>query len=1046
MIKNIQPIIENADILSIIRDKAPDVKLEKAGTNWRAKCPFHNEKTESFMVSPKKQIFKCFGCGKAGNVITFLMEYQGTRYTFPQAIEEIAKITKQTIVYEKGLNSSLAKKQAIEKRLAVESLAALLKTSIDFYKQKNPLPDGEIVNIAGREYKKTTAELFGVLPVNTSSDDLAKHAMALKWNIEHLKSLGLIGEKDGKTWDVFRNRTLFPICDKNGIFVALAGRFDNYRKEDTIPKYINSPTSELYKKENILYGLHIAKTSMVEFDRVYLLEGYTDVMTMHENGIKNCVATCGTGLSESQVNILRRYVSEVVIFRDGDEAGLKATQRDVEMILEGGLICKVLICDEGEDQDSLLRKIGNRGFEGFLMKEADGLIWRVMQEWGTDMIQRAAAMQTAVRLLALIDNNISLKEIYLRELCKPETLGSVRKTLEVELALKKKTLKNEKENKKNLSIQQETDLLRYGIFEKDNAFWTEDRPGQYRQITNFVIVPQYHIKDKHNPTRIIQLKHQSGTTDFINMATDHFVCFTDFKKILASLGKYRFEVYAKNEDFLKVISFVNDEMPSAYRINTLGRHYSKSFYTFCNGIVTDTEKFYQSNNIGLVEYEGTQFLIPGFDSLIQDENIDETENNNEYVSLFRYNDGQCEDLEKISSLWIEAYGDNGKMGFAWYLASLYRDYIYQQMTPPSFPLLYCFGKKGSGKSTMLYSLSYMFGQARKPFTLGESTYKSFFRRLMQVSNAVITADEYSKNLDEFWQRAIMGAFGGAGRDISEKNDRTSTVSTAVKAALAYAGQDMPLYKDGALFSRSCILQFNGDHTPESANALKMLQTIERTGQLSQHTGKLQKHWEEIKRLFNVTLEEIRSETTNLLPIKKIEKRIVNNHCIPLTILKILSYKEKLAIDYNDLVQVVLRMLEVQVNSLSISDDIGKFWQMVSYMSDNHILRHNIDLIVEKTNGLTIRKSRTESKYLNFNDEIKTVIYIRLNNLYVRYAEQMTRLNQEYLDESTLRYYLEKSSSFIGINTKRFDNGIYSAYVFDAGELTNIEITLSKEVR
>ncbi|MGQ9508901.1 MAG: DNA primase [Thermodesulfobacteriota bacterium] len=358
----ISEIRERASILEVVSDY---VNLKKAGKNYRGLCPFHSEKTPSFMVNEEKQIFHCFGCGEGGDVFTFLMKIGP--FTFPQAVEELAKrygvnLTRREV--------SKAHKEDLEKR---ELLFQINKIASEYYHQiLTQKKEGE----KGRKYlaqRGITPEIIENYRIGYAIEGwngLVNYLWQKKISLEQACQLGLIlarkkveGTLNKEAWyDVFRNRIIFPIFDLHERVVGFGGRLIGEGE----PKYINSSESKIYHKGEILYGLHVAKRYISEKDCVIIVEGYFDLLTLHKFGLKNSVATLGTALTPKHIHLLKRYTKNVILLFDPDQAGVQAALRTLPLFLEEGLGPKVISLPKGEDPDTFIRK-GNVGtFEKML--------------------------------------------------------------------------------------------------------------------------------------------------------------------------------------------------------------------------------------------------------------------------------------------------------------------------------------------------------------------------------------------------------------------------------------------------------------------------------------------------------------------------------------------------------------------------------------------------------------------------------------------------------------------------------------------------------
>lgn len=349
--KTIDEIFDRIAVFDVIQDF---VDLKKRGVNYIGLCPFHNEKTPSFTVSPAKNIFKCFGCGRGGNGIDFLMEHEA--FSYPEALKYVARLYGITVEETFTSQEHIAEAQRRDSLQIVNDFALE-----DFREQLWKTDQGKNIGLSylkERGFVEKTIKAFeiGYTP-STPRNRFSKRAVEAGYNPEYLKELGFMTERG---YDFFNERIIFPIHSLSGKPIAFAGRIMNNRLKTA--KYMNSPENELYHKRKVLYGMHLARKTMREEKRCFLVEGYTDVMMLHQNGIENVVATSGTALTAEQVRLIKRYADLIILLFDSDQAGVNATLRAIDMILEEGMNVQVLPLPDGSDPDNFVREKGHSGF------------------------------------------------------------------------------------------------------------------------------------------------------------------------------------------------------------------------------------------------------------------------------------------------------------------------------------------------------------------------------------------------------------------------------------------------------------------------------------------------------------------------------------------------------------------------------------------------------------------------------------------------------------------------------------------------------------
>lgn len=349
--KTIDEVLERSQIEDVISQY---VNLKRAGANFKGLSPFKDEKTPSFIVSPAKQIFTCFSSGKSGNVVSFLMEQE--RYTFPEAIKWLCD--RYNIEYVETGNKNP------EEQSRTNKLHAINNTVKDHYIQNLQTKDGATIALSylkeNRNFTNSTISKFELGYSIDSYENLVDLYKDLKLSAKDFREVGLIKENEGKEYSFFRGRLMFPIHSISGKIVGFGGRVLN--QTDKTAKYINSQESLIYNKSKTLYGLYFSKAAIVKKDKCFIVEGYTDVISMHQSGIENVVASSGTALTVEQVRLIKRYTNNITILYDGDAAGIKASLRGIDLMLAEGITVKVVSFPAGNDPDSYAQELGAEKF------------------------------------------------------------------------------------------------------------------------------------------------------------------------------------------------------------------------------------------------------------------------------------------------------------------------------------------------------------------------------------------------------------------------------------------------------------------------------------------------------------------------------------------------------------------------------------------------------------------------------------------------------------------------------------------------------------
>ena len=403
--ETVERIKQAAAVADVIGDY---VTVKKKGANYWACCPFHGEKTPSFSISPSKGIYKCFGCGKAGDSVRFVMDIEGLGYG--EALRHLAKKYGIDIQEEEMTDDQILRQNERE------SLFIMLDYAKEFFKkQLYDTEEGKSIALPyfkERGFSDSTLQAFDLGYSPEAWDALLKSALKQGFSQEIIEKAGLVTQKneEGKVYDRFRNRVIFPIHNVSGKIIAFGARILRNDAKSSQAKYLNSPETEVYHKSSSLYGIHQAKNELRRLDVCYLVEGYTDVISLHQAGIKNVVASSGTSLTIEQIKLIGRFTQHITVLYDGDSAGIKAALRGMDLILEEGLQVNLVVFPEGQDPDSYVRKIGSEAFVEYIKKESKDIISfqanLFLQEAGDDPFKRSELIKEMVLSISKIPDAI----------------------------------------------------------------------------------------------------------------------------------------------------------------------------------------------------------------------------------------------------------------------------------------------------------------------------------------------------------------------------------------------------------------------------------------------------------------------------------------------------------------------------------------------------------------------------------------------------------------------------------------------------------------
>lgn len=468
----VQKILDAAKIEEVVGDF---VTLKRRGVNYIGLCPFHNEKTPSFTVSPAKNICHCFGCGKGGSPVNFIMEHENLSYV--DALRYLAKKYRIEIV-EKELT-----KEEMDKRNDRENMLAANKFALEFFENAlNNTDEGRNIGMTyfrERGFRDDTIKKFCLGYSPDSFEALGKAATKAGFSHKTLVDVGLcIENQRGGLTDRFRGRVMFPVHSISGQIVAFGGRV--LKKTENTGKYVNSPESEIYHKSNELYGLYFAKNAIQRNDVCYLVEGYADVISMHQAGIENVVASSGTSLTTGQIRLIHRFTSNIIVLYDGDAAGIHASIRGIDMLLSEGMQVEVLLLPDGEDPDSFARSQDSTQFVDFINRNKTNFISfktnLLLSEAGNDPIKRASLIGDIVDSISVIPDKIQ-QAIYIKECAS-------------KFSMREEVLVQEVAKRQKSKISGETHTTQNSTLEKQTIEQHNSYPVAYkeeRQLLRYII-------------------------------------------------------------------------------------------------------------------------------------------------------------------------------------------------------------------------------------------------------------------------------------------------------------------------------------------------------------------------------------------------------------------------------------------------------------------------------------------------------------------------------------------------------------------------------
>lgn len=511
--ETVDKIIDESRIDEVVSDF---VALKKRGVNLLGNCPFHNEKTPSFTVSPAKGIYKCFGCGVSGNAVNFVMEHE--QMSYPEALKYLAKKYNIT-VEEKEISED--EKLKIDKR---ESLFLISKFAKEqFITNLHETDEGKSVGLGYFKSRGVSSEMIEKFGLGYSFEErnhLTKIALDKGYKKENLVDSGLTSEKNNKLYDRFFGRVIFPIHNLSGRTIGFGARILQANKKAA--KYLNSPETDIYHKSDVLYGLYLAKRSIIQHDNCFLVEGYTDVISLHQKGIENVVASSGTSLTAGQIKLIKRFTPNITVLYDGDEAGIKASFRGIDLILKEGMNVKVVTFPNGEDPDSFARSHTQSELEEYINEHKQDFInfktSILLNDAQNDPIKRANLIKEVVHTIAIIPDMI-VRSVYTQEASKLLNIGEQNLVNELN-KIRRINFEKKQKSKGNATVSASNPNHHSPSFTPNNI---QDKPAENGPLTRNIKKKATLHENKYHEAYLLRLLLKYGHFEILIDNPNHDV-------------------------------------------------------------------------------------------------------------------------------------------------------------------------------------------------------------------------------------------------------------------------------------------------------------------------------------------------------------------------------------------------------------------------------------------------------------------------------------------------------------------------------------------
>lgn len=1006
---------------------SPYIKLEHKGSSLKGCCPFHNENTPSFNVSTAKNFYKCFGCGASGDAIKFVQELN--HLSFYEAIERIANDHGIAVEEERSNKTpeereaeKSKKEKANELLHAANGLFMSNKSQIDYLIETRKLTQETIdewqIGFAGPEFHKLEQ-------VKLISNDTP---LAIE--------ISLLNQKGDKLFDFFINRITIPIRNHIGQIVSFGGR-ELPSTEKTGVKYLNGKDSFLYNKSNLLFGLDKAAKSIKENDFAYLTEGYFDVIKMYQSGKENTIGTCGTALTDKHCKLLKRYTHNVTLMRDGDSAGIKATEKDIVLLLKEGFEVGVFELPEGQDPDDFCNDKDTIEFEAAFNfeggKQKDGVKW-LLERMRIACKSDSLFIERSADLLACINSDLS-RSLYVEwmtkqfKLVKKIILDAIKFSFSKNNPINEPTTTSDVEKMpdwvsldklytEGFVMNNNPELDRIGIY-----FKGESKP--VTRLTNYVILPLFFIMDPMNSRRLVEVNN-GRRSNVVELPNKAFTGQETFETELVARGAYYSEPGFSKMHYKRLVNWLSDNMLNVHTLKTLGWQ-PEGFFAFSNMAIkaspTGIDKL-QYDEYGIVKIDDKAFLSEGVSKLNADTRAEDNIYENDLY--LKYVEAPVKFYE-WAELFCQVYDEDGMFGIAFIFIAAFKDIVTKVAKCPH---LYCYGPKGSGKSEFAESLMYFFfsgknadGKLIQGYNLnpGQGTPFSFFSRQQRFRNVLMLFNEYDPNSIEFWKKgAFKSSYDGEGREIGsgETGKKRKTEIQKAQCVSIIAGQYLDTTDDGAVLSRSIPCKFslekNKTRPDEQKNSFRKLKEMEQSGLSSIVADIIQFRknvQQELKDVYWATQKELND--TMRKEGHQVEVRLLSNYSLVISMAEVLGKQLTFPFKIEKLKLVAKKRMLAQATLLRDNNALNSFWNVVENLFDDGQLVDGIHFKKQSTKKVLIQNGN-EKRYRDFEVSTK-LLFIRFNTIYERFAKRYREVyNKTAPDQDTLLVYLNDQNYFVGL--------------------------------
>ena len=970
--------------------------------------PFKNERTPSFKVSNVKNIWKDFGSGKGGtSIIDFIQAYKGV--DFLEAVKLACETLNIPIEYEKETDEQK------EKRTQKQSLTQILKKTAEIYRQNfvSLPPEGEAKKyMLSRNFSDEIVDNFGIGYALAGLYEAFKEQAI----VSDGEALGLLRKNtQGNYYDFFKGRIIFPICDKYGHCVGFGGRILTNDKKQ--PKYINSAESDLFDKSNLLYGFHLARNTIANTGEVYLVEGYTDVMRMHQIGFANTVATLGTALTPQHLAQLKKLCRKVIIFRDSDSAGQTAAERDLQLILQAGLFAELVVfpSEDKEDPDS----IGQRPEAVELIKASrtDAIVHLIGEAYRAALDRYTAQHGQSKKALLLPEDKKNLTELAGKLVgCIPDdtTREAYAEQLKELFKIKVASQQKKEEKPKNINnsprVQRgeksgidgsldnylfpdevedpylyKNEIIEYGLFQHQNRIYTsagKEGKEYFMSISNFSIEIVQHMQDEKFPMKLIRICNIYGSEKIFDILSDKINSLPSFKNVVTSFGNYYFSGTPSQHE--RLLRYLFDRMGTGRKISILGWQ-TEGFWAWNNKIVIPQGEDIVLDKTGLFNYQKTCYYIPSANANYE---------NNAFMygaqKRFKSTATSLVPPEYFRQMY-KVYRSHAITAILFGIGAFYQDIIVAGTG--FYPLLFLYGPASTGKDNLCEAVQSLMGIPQTAIQLegGASTIKAQIREFSQFSNGISQLSEYKRGNPQI-DGVLKGLWDRRGYKRGTIESPVATEEVPILSATILTGNDCPDAE--ALITRLLWEEMKQQEFDDEAkiqyNVLKDMCKKGISGMADFFIHKRDFFADK----FLETYREAKRNFTKGEVFKNVPSRITDNLSVLRAVFSIFKNDWIFPFTEEEMLAHFEIMVDSQRKKIETDSAANRFWDCILVcmrLTQGEALRMGINL-------------REEGGYLSFN--FSTVYSIVQRQWFIQYRENAP-------SKTELRRQIKEAESFVG---------------------------------